>query len=145
MKRKKVNDDNRCICEEPDEALMIGCTQEDCPSVWWHIECAGLQGITAAACKKINWVCPCCIVSKFSDKLVTDNVDSKKSLDTVELKEEIKQGIADCLPGMINDILKQVQPTTSDALKHDMKKSFTEIMQEQQELDHQAPITKDMI
>ena len=142
MKRKKANDDNRCICDKPDEALMIQCTKEGCPSVWWHIECAGLQGITAAVCKKVHWVCPCCIVSNFSDKLVTDNIENI-SLDA-GLKEEIKQSIIEFLPGMVSDILQSVQPT-SDALKHDMKKSFAEVMKEQQKSDNHTPITKDLI
>ena len=137
MKRKKIDDDNRCICEQPNGPLMIKCTKQSCPSIWWHIECAGLKGITATVCKKIDWVCPCCTVSNFSEKNVIDNI---RAIYADELKKEIKQGIANCLPGMVSDILKTVQPSP-DNFKHDMRKSFAEVMKEQQHVNH-APITK---
>ena len=119
---------------------MIKCSNASCESRWWHTECAGIKGVTAAACKKIVFVCPCCAIKKFSDKF---ELQHPKSIDAEELKMEIKQGIAECLPEMVKEVIKSVH-TDSDSLKNNMKKTFAEVMQEQQNEKHQ-PITKDLI
>ena len=43
---------------------------------------------------------------------------------------EIKQGITECMPTIVNDIMVKLQPS-SNAIKQDIKMSFAEIMKDQ--------------
>ena len=142
LKRQKEDGVDICICEEGDRTLMLRCDNESCLNPWWHTECAGLKGITAAVIKKLSWFCPCCSVLKLSSKFEPET--SKDTvIDTDYLKAEIKQGIADCLPAMVNDLMTKVQPNP-ETIKQNMKKSFAEIMKEQSE-ESPALITKTTI
>ena len=138
LKRKKGDGGTKCICGKPDSDVMIKCSINSCES-WWHTECAGIKGATAGACKKITFVCPCCTVKRFANDLEFSNANH---INTDELITEIKQGIANCLPDMVKDAMKTIQPD-SDSLKTNMKTTFAEIMLEQQQSE--KPITKNMI
>lgn len=121
---------------------MVKCDNDNCISPWWHSECAGLKGLSANALKKLTWSCPCCIINSFQSEFES----SASIVDSGDLKSEIQKGISECLPSMVKEILEKVTPNT-DAMKQDMKKSFAEIMKEQNEQtsNNTVPITKNII
>ena len=132
LKLKRVKDGNGdqtaelCICNGPEGNSMIKCDKANCLSPWWHTDCAGLKDITPRALEKLTWSCPVCVINGFH--LQFDQ--SADSVSTDDLKSEIKKGISECLPSMVKEILGKVTPKT-DEMKIDMKKSFAEIMREQ--------------
>ena len=103
-KRKKSFDPNGkvCICDgNLFDSQMIQCCNEDCPSPWWHVDCAGLNGITKSAVRSIKWKCPCCVFNVFKEQLVCEDVGIGGSAN--ELKTQIVDELKLCLPQLISN------------------------------------------
>ena len=146
LKLKRIKDGvgdqttKSCICNEPEgNRLMVKCDNDNCLSPWWHAECAGLRGLTPGALKKLTWSCPVCVINSFQ----TAFDQSVNTVSSDDLKSEIKKGISECLPNMIQEFLGKVAPKT-DEMKIDMKTSFAEIMREQSS-QATVPLTKNII
>ena len=145
LKRKKDGDGTSkiCICNQPEgNSLNVKCDNTNCLNPWWHVECAGLKGLTAGALKKLTWSCPVCIINGFESEFE----QSVNAVSSEDLKSEIKKGISECLPNMVQEFLGKVTPKT-DEMKLDMKTSFAEIMKEQsaQSSSNTVPLTKNII
>ena len=144
LKRKKqegIDSTTTCICQEEGISTLIKCDNKSCYNPWWHYECAGLTGITPAAARKLTWTCPCCTINRFQNNYERDDITS---IDTEKLREEIKVGIDECLPRIVNEVVKQVQHG-SDMIKQNLTKSFAEIMKEQKAESQYIPISKTVI
>ena len=44
-----------CLCREPEYGRMIECSNEDCPTQWYHYECVNIR-----RCPRGKWICPEC-------------------------------------------------------------------------------------
>ena len=148
LKLKQIKDGDRdqteklCICNEPEgNCLMVKCDNSNCLSPWWHADCAGLKGLTLAAIRKLTWSCPICVINGFQSEFV----QSAYSVSPDDFKSEIKKGISECLPNMVQEFLGKVAPKTNE-MKIDMKTSFAEIMREQSsQASNTVPLTKNII
>ena len=65
LKRKKDDDidtETICVCNQTiDGAQMIKCGEKNCSSPWWHVDCAGITGLTKSNLRNIQcWKCACC-------------------------------------------------------------------------------------
>ncbi|KAI5804494.1 hypothetical protein EDC01DRAFT_779361 [Geopyxis carbonaria] len=48
-----------CLCNEVSEGTMVACENDDCPKVWFHIDCVGLKK-EEAEMPDLKWYCPIC-------------------------------------------------------------------------------------
>ena len=144
LKRKKqdgIDASTTCVCHEEGTSALIKC-ENNCINPWWHLECAGLTGITPAAARKLTWTCPCCTIHKFRDEYESDF--DTNVLDADKLRDEIKVGIQHCIPSIVSEVVKQVKPN-NDMVKQSLTTSFVEIMKDQAAESHYAPISKTII
>lgn len=47
-----------CMCRQVAYGDMIACSNRSCPKEWFHVECVGVEGTSAA--QLLAWYCPEC-------------------------------------------------------------------------------------
>lgn len=94
----------KCPCkDEPTgKPIWIKCSRPDCKQ-WWHAVCAGFPKTKRTALDSIGiWVCPKCIMAKYSEASTGTSSNSTKHID-VSLLNELKSQQED-IKSVINDI-----------------------------------------
>ena len=94
----RIKEEDTCLCmEEKREERMIECERPSCTSPWWHTSCVGMSSLTSEEIKKIEFVCPLCMLSdkkfkkhfKVLDNKLLDKVD-KVCDELSEARQELK-------------------------------------------------------
>ena len=125
------------FCENWNEELVkktdvwISCST--CQS-WWHVSCAGFEGLTQAMAKKIkNWNCHFCFV--IPDRLRTAKLSNEvaKELTSV-IQEAVKVSVVESIQGVIvnnviNEANKDISKTWAQIASGDATKLITEVVQ----------------
>ena len=119
--------DENCVCKMyKSEEVSLAC---DKCSVYWHISCVGLRGLTKEMVDSLEyWECPRCFVCPLTEK--TPETPENRTLQLL-IKEElnlinpvirstISDAIKECMPSDIfskGDIKEMLEEGTSKAVK----------------------------
>ena len=135
-----------CVCNRDKEgAILIQCGSKKCKR-WWHVDCAGLSGITEDCIDKIKYTCPICVSKSlgFSDATPTNEnigavvqTELKKSLPKKKATAVASKSYADCFKKESSEkqasIIKEtVKETSGLALVESMKRTDSNLMQQRQ-------------
>ena len=130
LRSKEVEEKKNCLCLEGDEkCAMVECTMKNCSSPWWHMDCAGLSGLTNKEVKKMSFVCPLCLLSgkKFSNNFLLVNAQQKEMEKIVDRMEKNEVEMKEMQKVMMGEIQK---------LK-DLKEGCTDKEEKQREVFYQ--------
>ena len=103
-RRKKLdNIDNQktCVCNEEKDQTLVKCGSANCSTPWWHVECAGLEGISKSAIKSLKWRCSCCVLNNFQH-CFEESVGSNSVMDMNKLKSDITAELVKTIPELIS-------------------------------------------
>ena len=110
-----------CPCGlEHEGAKWIQCGSLGCDSPWWHLKCAGLEGLTDGAIRKIKYSCPRCAVAALGINGVKNNAFSD------EISKEIKK----CLPSIVKEVVQETSVTLSKSYADSVKKENKAMLKE---------------
>ena len=117
--RNQIDENSTCVCkksiaDKPHEK-WIKCEAEGCSSPWWHISCAGLEGIPDSAVKKIAYKCPKCALNAVNVKCVEHTSYTK------DISEEIKKSLPEIVRAVVRETTETVSKTYVDAVKEEQE------------------------
>ena len=115
--RSQVDENSTCVCnksiaDKPHEK-WIKCEADGCLSPWWHISCAGLEGIPDSAVKKITYKCPKCALSDVGIKCIESTTYTK------DISDEIKNSLPDIIRAVVKETTVTVTKTYAEAVKEE--------------------------
>ena len=116
-------DGTNCPCGlEHEGAKWIQCGALGCDSPWWHLKCAGLEGLTDGAIRKIKYTCPKCAVFALGMKCVKHG--------STEFADEISNEIKKCLPSIVKQVVNETSATISKSYADSVKKENKAMLKE---------------
>lgn len=108
-KKPAVDGNHTCICGNDSlNSDWIKCGARRCPNPWWHMNCAGLTGLSSNDMKVIKYRCPCCCINKFEDKWEDALAES-----VTEIKSDVITELKKALPGIIKNIYSDIPEPVS--------------------------------
>lgn len=75
MRANSGEDTCLCLVDHGDKSTWIQCGNPSCTSPWWHRSCANVSSFSEREIKRMDFVCPLCIISnkKFEHNLKVVN------------------------------------------------------------------------
>ena len=132
------DDSEICFCcqnwnEEVGRKTDVWISCSTCQA-WWHVSCAGFEGLTQPMAKKIkNWNCHFCFVVPDRLKSAKLTNDVAKELKNV-IQEAVKVSVVESIQGVIvnnviNEANKNISKTWAQIANGDATKLITEVVQ----------------
>ena len=129
-------DHSECPCSQNvPGAKWIKCGAVGCQSPWWHVNCAGLEGLTDAQIRKLKYSCPKCTIAALGLKVVSD--------DTM-LSKDISEEIQKCLPAIVKTVVKETSEAMAKSYADTLKKENKAIMKETVKTTSQTALKETM-